>query len=94
MSARSTTVRWFERLIEDAKRRLSPSPSKRLSANTILEWSVKLGDVVFPRLVHVGEVVARGINRLQITMLESMLLASLWFGVICIMVLLVLIFTG
>ncbi|MEM1641406.1 MAG: hypothetical protein QXX15_01015 [Desulfurococcaceae archaeon] len=92
MSARSTTVRWFERLIEDAKRRLSPS--KRLSANTILEWSVRLGDVVFPRLVHVGEVVARGINRLQITMLESMLLASLWFGVICIMVLLVLIFTG
>ncbi|MEM1878970.1 MAG: hypothetical protein QXJ18_04310, partial [Desulfurococcaceae archaeon] len=88
----STTVRWFERLIEDAKRRLSPS--KRLSANTILEWSVRLGDVVFPRLVHVGEVVARGINRLQITMLESMLLASLWFGVICIMVLLVLIFTG
>ncbi|MEM1699906.1 MAG: hypothetical protein QW123_03865 [Desulfurococcaceae archaeon] len=92
MSARSTTVRWFERLIEDAKRRLSPS--KRLKANTILEWSVRLGDVVFPRLVHVGEVVARGINRLQITMLESMLLASLWFGVICIMVLLVLIFTG
>ncbi|MEM0198698.1 MAG: hypothetical protein QXJ16_00850 [Desulfurococcaceae archaeon] len=92
MSARSTTVRWFEKLIEDAKRRLSPS--KRLSANTILEWSVRLGDVVFPRLVHVGEVVARGINRLQITMLESMLLASLWFGVICIMVLLVLIFTG
>ncbi|MEM0326112.1 MAG: hypothetical protein QW733_03680 [Desulfurococcaceae archaeon] len=92
MSARSTTVRWFEKLVEDAKRRLSPS--KRLSANTILEWSVRLGDVVFPRLVHVGEVVARGINRLQITMLESMLLASLWFGVICIMVLLVLIFTG
>ncbi|MEM4101138.1 MAG: hypothetical protein QXE24_00470 [Desulfurococcaceae archaeon] len=92
MSARSTTVRWFERLIEDAKRRLSPS--KRLKANTILEWSVRLGDVVFPRLVHVGEVVARGINRLQITMLESMLLASLWFGVICIMVLLVLIITG
>ena len=92
MSARSTTVRWFEKLVEDAKRRLSPS--KRLSANTILEWSVKLGDVVFPRLVHVGEVVARGINRLQITMLESMLLASLWFGVICIMVLLVLIITG
>ena len=92
MSARSTTVRWFEKLIEDAKRRLSPS--KRLSANTILEWSVRLGDVVFPRLVHVGEVVARGINRLQITMLESMLLASLWFGVICIMVLLVLIITG
>jgi hypothetical protein len=92
VSARSTTVRWFERLIEDAKRRLSPS--KRLSANTILEWSVRLGDVVFPRLVHVGEVVARGINRLQITMLESMLLASLWFGVICIMVLLVLIITG
>lgn len=92
MSARSTTVRWFEKLVEDAKRRLSPS--KRLKANTILEWSVRLGDVVFPRLVHVGEVVARGINRLQITMLESMLLASLWFGVICIMVLLVLIFTG
>ncbi|MEM1696253.1 MAG: hypothetical protein QXQ90_06620 [Desulfurococcaceae archaeon] len=92
MSARSTTVRWFEKLIEDAKRRLSPR--RRLSVNTILEWSVRLGDVVFPRLVHVGEVVARGINRLQITMLESMLLASLWFGVICIMVLLVLIFTG
>lgn len=88
MSARSTAVRWFERLVESTKSRVRGL--RGLSLSNLLERVARLGDEVFPRVVHLGEVLAERVNRLQITMLESMILASLWFGVICIIALLVL----
>lgn len=88
MSARSTAVRWFEKLMESTKTRVRGF--RELSLSSLLERVASLGDEVFPRIVHLGEVVADKVNRLQITMLESMLLASLWFGFVCILVLLAL----
>lgn len=92
MSSRSTAVRWFERLVENARMRVYAA--RRFSLSLLMEKVARLGDLVFPWVVHLGEVIASRINRLQITMLESMLLASLWFGVICITILLVLLLAG
>lgn len=92
MSTKSTAARWFEKLMEDTRKALSPH--KRLLINTLLEQAVRMGDFVFPKIIYVSEVLARKVNKLQITMLESMLLASLWFGVICILALLVIMSMG
>lgn len=91
MSTKSTAARWFERLVENVRMRVYTT--QQLSLSLIMERVARLGDIVFPWIVHVGETVAKHVNKLQITMLESMLLASLWFGVICVIVLLTLLLT-
>ena len=78
-SLKSSVTRWFEALLEDAKRRVTGktrAPRLELLASSI----VKLGDVVFPRLVHTATTLSQVLNRLQLTMIESMIIASLVFG--------------
>lgn len=87
MSARASASRWFEKILEDARNRLLPR--KKFSIGELLERLARLGDVVFPRIVYAANRIAEVLNRLQVTLIESMILASLWFGAISLLILLV-----
>lgn len=86
--ARSSALKWFEYLLEDAKKRVMRIHSKGTTSR-ILERLVNLGDIVFPRLIYTSERLAYVINRFQITMIESMILASLWSGAIILLLVIV-----
>lgn len=79
--AKSSALKWFEYLLEDARKRLARIKGRGLSVR-ILEKLVNLGDIVFPRIVYTAEKIANIVNKLQLTMIESMILASLWSGLI------------
>jgi hypothetical protein len=85
---KSSATRWFEALLEDAKRRVTRR-ARKLRLEAIASNIARLGDFVFPRLVHLADIVSRAINRLQLTMIESMLIASLLFGVLALTIILV-----
>jgi len=54
----------------------------------LVENMVGLGDRVFPRIVSISDRIARLLNKLQLTMIESMIMASLWSGLIIILLIL------
>lgn len=87
---KSSATRWFEALLEDAKRRVTRG-ARTLKLEAFASSMVRLGDVVFPRLVHAANLMSQYINRLQLTMIESMIVASLLFGALALV--LVLVFT-
>jgi hypothetical protein len=93
LSSRGSALRWFEKLIENATKEISRR-AKASTASMVAERLVRLGDVVFPRIVRLFRVLALFINKLQLTMIESMIIASLWFGVISIAILLALLMLG
>lgn len=78
---RSSALRWFEVLLENARKKLKVS-QKRWIITRVLEKLVNLGDLVFPKLIYLAERLATIIGKLQMTMIESMILASLWSGTV------------
>lgn len=82
--AKSSALRWFERLMDSARRKYMSL--RKGALENYVEKLVGLGDVVFPRIARAAEDLARLINRLQITVIESMILASLWFGAIALLI--------
>ncbi|MEM4717968.1 MAG: hypothetical protein QXE81_04315 [Desulfurococcaceae archaeon] len=86
--ARSSALKWFEYLLEDAKKKMMRI-RRRDSASRMLERLVNLGDMVFPRLVYLSEKLAYIINKFQITMIESMILASLWSGALLLLLIII-----
>ncbi|MEM4762999.1 MAG: hypothetical protein QXH78_03090, partial [Desulfurococcaceae archaeon] len=86
-------LKWFEDLLDKAGRRLKHA-GRTLSLSRVLESIVGLGDVVFPRMVRMAEVLAKLIGKLQITMIESMIAASIWYGVILFILITILVFAS
>lgn len=82
--AKSSALRWFERLMDSARRKYISV--RRGVLESYAERIVGLGDVVFPRVARAAEDLAKLINKLQITMIESMILVSLWFGAIALLI--------
>lgn len=76
---KSSALRWFESILENTRRKLAIRRKRSLFTIT-LEKLVNLGDIVFPRLIYIAGKIAIIVSRLQITMIESMILASLWSG--------------
>lgn len=79
--AKSSAMKWFEYLLEDTRKKLARIRRRGLPI-WALEKLVNLGDMVFPRIVYTAERIANLVNKLQLTMIESMILASLWSGII------------
>jgi len=86
---KSSAARWFEALLEDAKRRASRR-TRGLRLEYVASSIARLGDKVFPRLVFAANLASRAINKLQLTMIESMIVASLLFGVLALILVLLL----
>jgi len=76
---KSSALRWFEALLEDARHRVR-TVSKKLSTRRVLENLVNLGDIVFPKVIYISGRLAEVIGKLQITMIESMITTSIWYG--------------
>lgn len=79
--ARSSALRWFESILEDARKRARAARGK-ITLRRLLERAVRLGDVVFPKLVYLAEKAANLMGKLQITMIESMIMASILYGLL------------
>jgi len=86
--ARSSAIRLFEKILEEAKQKLRLHEGM-LSLSGFVERVVGLGDVIFPRLVLLSEIAAKVLNRLQLAMIESMILASLWSGLILLLIVMI-----
>lgn len=78
---KSSALRWFETLLENTRRKMRIT-GKRLSFSRVLESTMRLGDVVFPKIVYLTSKLAEFVGKLQITMIESMITASIWYGLI------------
>ncbi len=52
----------------------------------ILQYSISLGDAFFIKLGYVINKVSTLLNKIQLTMIESMIMASLWFGLTAILI--------
>lgn len=78
---KSSALKWFENIVDNARKKIVLA-RRKLSLSSILEASMRLGDVVFPRLVYFAEKFASVISRLQVTMIESMISASIWYGLV------------
>lgn len=89
---RASIVRWFEEIAEKTMEKLKSTRKGTLS--TLMSSLTNIGDVVFPYISHFTDVLSRRLNKLQFTMIESMLLASLWFGVIAILLVIMTILFG
>jgi hypothetical protein len=86
--ARSSAIRLFEKILEEARQKLRLHEGM-LSLRGFVERVVGLGDVIFPRLVLLSEMAAKALNRLQLAMIESMILASLWSGLILLLIVMI-----
>lgn len=89
---RSSALRWFEALVKDTRERVRVA-SKKLSMTKILENAINLGDIVFPKIVHSLSKLAEIISKLQITMIESMIMASMWYGLALLLLVTIVILT-
>ncbi|MGC8953981.1 hypothetical protein [Desulfurococcus amylolyticus] len=89
---RASIVRWFEEIAEKTMEKLKSTRKGTLP--TLMSSLTNIGDVVFPYISHLTDVLSRRLNKLQFTMIESMLLASLWFGFIAILLVIVTILLG
>ncbi|MEM4481720.1 MAG: hypothetical protein QXK88_05130 [Desulfurococcaceae archaeon] len=78
---KSSALRWFESILENARRRARVTTG-RITLGKVLESMVRLGDVVFPKLMHTAERAAYVIGKLQVTMIESMITASILYGIL------------
>ncbi|MEM0001010.1 MAG: hypothetical protein QXP03_05160 [Desulfurococcaceae archaeon] len=90
---KSSALRWFETLLEDAKRRMQIT-GRKLSLSRVLESAMRLGDVVFPKIVYLTSKLAEAVGKLQITMIESMITASIWYGLILLVLVTLVILTA
>lgn len=71
----------ISRLLEEAYERAA-NKIKRAHGGLYraLELAARLGDRAFSRVSWASERLAAALNRLQIRMIEPMIVASLWFG--------------
>ena len=83
-SAKGSAMRWFERLLEKTLHRGKGSRSDLLRA--MLQYSINVGDAFFIKLAYVINKVSILLNKIQLTMIESMIMASLWFGLIAVLI--------
>lgn len=90
--SKSSALRWFEDLLEKTRAKLKTT-SRHLSISSILEKVVGLGDVVFPKIVELAQFFARILNKLQLTMIESMIMASIWSGLILLALIILVVYT-
>lgn len=86
---KSSAARWFEALLEDAKKRVSRR-TRGLRLEYIASGIARLGDKIFPRLMFAVNLASRAINKLQLTMIESMIVTSLLFGILALILALLL----
>ncbi|ADV64376.1 hypothetical protein [Desulfurococcus mucosus] len=89
---RASIIRWFEEIAEKTIERLKPG--RGLSPASIASRLANIGDTVFPWISHAVDVLSRRLNVLQLTMIESMILASLWFGAIALLLAIATMLTG
>jgi len=89
---RASIVRWFEEVAEKTVRKLKPGREATYTAIAVRLTSI--GDVVFPWITHVANILSRRLSILQVTMIESMILASIWFGVVTLLLVLIAIVLG
>jgi hypothetical protein len=89
---KSSALRWFEELLNKASKKIRYT-RRGISISSILENIVSLGDLVFPRLVRFADTLAKIISKLQVTMIESMITASIWYGVLLLVLVTIIVFT-
>ncbi|MGB9827126.1 MAG: hypothetical protein ACPLSM_01235 [Thermosphaera sp.] len=83
-SAKGSAMRWFEKLLEKTLHRGRSSRADLLRG--ILQYSINMGDAFFIKLGYVVNKLSIILNKVQITMIESMIMASLWFGLVAILI--------
>lgn len=83
---KSSAARLFEEILEKAYGKLRKS--RKVSLEALAEGISTLGDKVFTTVSKISNVLAQSLNRLQIVMIESMILTSLWFGLVMLIIIL------
>lgn len=91
-SAKASAMRWFEKLLEKT---LGKRKSSRIAIiQRVVQSSITLGDAFFLKLGYAVNKMSYALNKLQITMIESMIIASLWFGLIAMLIVWLVIYSG
>lgn len=85
---KSSALRLFEKILEETRNKFKSISGFSSPLLKLVENIVGLGDKVFPKIMSTSDRVARLLNKLQLTMIESMIMASLWSGLIIILLIL------
>lgn len=83
---KSSATRLFEEILEKAYSKLRKG--RRTSLAAFAEEISTLGDRLFTTISKISTALAQFLNRLQLVMIESMILTSLWFGLVMLIVIL------
>ncbi|MEZ0394761.1 MAG: hypothetical protein ABWK00_06970 [Desulfurococcaceae archaeon] len=83
---RSSVLKWLEDAVKQSASRLRRGGVREIVG--IAQWLTGLGDRLFASASFASSRAARIAERLQITMIESMIIASLWFGALLLLLVL------
>ncbi|MEM3927124.1 MAG: hypothetical protein QXU13_06070 [Desulfurococcaceae archaeon] len=85
---RSSVVKWFENVREKARRNID---QVKFSYTLVAEKITGLGEIFFKYISALSNRLTMVLDKIQIRLIEPMIMASLWFGLISLIIILIIV---